>query len=145
MKMKPQGKRTEKGQSLVELGFGIVVLLILLAGIVDIGRMLFFYISLRDAAQEGAVFGQINPRSCDQISNRINEVSGNSLSTPPEIFIDGISCISAADFDDRSCSGKEIKIALNAPFTFSMPLMGGRTINLRTEITGTILRPACSD
>ena len=145
MKIKTQGKRSEKGQSLIELGFGIVVLLVILAGIVDIGRMLFFYISLRDAAQEGAVFGQINPRSCDQITNRINEVTGNSLSNPPEIFIDGISCISATDYDNRSCSGKEIKIALNAPFTFSMPLMGGRTINLRTEITGTILRPACSD
>ena len=59
MKMKTQGKRSEKGQSLIELAFGIVVLLILLAGIVDIGRLLFFYISMRDAAQEGAVFGQI--------------------------------------------------------------------------------------
>jgi len=145
MKMKSQGKRSEKGQSLIELAFGIVVLLILLAGIVDIGRLLFFYISMRDAAQEGAVFGQINPRSCDQITNRINEVMGNSLSIPPDIFIDGVSCITAADFDDRSCSGKEIKIVVKAPFKFSMPLMGGRNIDLSTEIRGTILRPACSE
>jgi len=141
----PQPKRSEKGQSLVELAFAIVLLLVLLAGIIDLGRLLFFYISLRDAAQEGAVFGQINPRSCSQISNRINEVMGNSLTTPPDIVIDGISCYAAADYDNRSCSGKEIKIVLSAPFKFTMPLMGGRTINLTTEIRGTILRPACSN
>lgn len=145
MKMKPHNKRSEKGQSLVELAFGIAILLVMLAGIIDIGRLLFFYISLRDAAQEGAVFGQINPRSCAQISNRVNEVTGNTLATPPDIFIDGISCISAADYDNRSCSGKEIKIVVNAPFKFVMPLMNGRTINLSTEIRGTILRPACSN
>ena len=143
MEKKPQFKRSEKGQSLVELAFGIVILLILLAGIIDIGRMLFFYISLRDAAQEGAVFGQISPRSCAQITNRVNEVLNNSQATPPDIFIDGISCIAAAEINTRSCSGKEIKIVLNAPFKFSMPLMGGRIINLSTEIRGTILRPAC--
>ena len=143
--MKLQGKRSEKGQSLLELAVSIVVLLVLIAGIVDIGRLLFFYISLRDAAQEGAVFGQINPRSCAQISNRVNEVLANSLTNPPDIFIDGISCMSAADYDNRSCSGKEIKIVLNAPFKFAMPLMSGRTINLTTEIRGTILRPACSN
>jgi hypothetical protein len=145
MKMKSQNKHSEKGQSLVELAFGIAILLILLAGIIDIGRLLFFYISLRDAAQEGAVFGQINPRSCAQISNRVNEVTGNSLTTPPDIFIDGISCISAADYDDRSCSGKEIKVVVHAPFKFVMPLMNGRSIDLSTEIRGTILRPACSN
>jgi len=143
--MNTQGKRSEKGQSLVELAVGIVVLLVLIAGIVDIGRILFFYISLRDAAQEGAVFGQINPRSCAQISERVNEVTGNSLTTPPDIFIDGVSCMTAADYDNRSCSGKEIKIVVSAPFKFSMPLMGGRTITLSTEIRGTILRPACSN
>ena len=143
--MKLQGKRSEKGQSLLELAVSIVVLLVLIAGIVDIGRLLFFYISLRDAAQEGAVFGQINPRSCAQISQRVNEVLANSLTTPPDIFIDGISCMSAADYDNRSCSGKEIKVVLSSPFKFAMPLMSGRTINLTTEIRGTILRPACSN
>jgi hypothetical protein len=93
MEKKPQCKRSEKGQSLIELAFGLVILLVLLAGIVDIGRMLFFYISLRDAAQEGAVFGQISPRSCAQITSRVNEVMNNSLATPPDIFIDGISCM----------------------------------------------------
>ncbi len=143
MNAMPQAKRNEKGQSLVELGIGLLILLLLLAGIVDLGRMVFFYISLRDAAQEGTVFGQINPRSCTQINDRISEVLKMNTPNPPEVSIDGVSCLTAASEVDRSCSGKEIKVRLVAPFTFAMPLLGGHTINLSTEISGTILRPGC--
>jgi len=143
MTFQPQTKRNEKGQSLVELGVGLLILLTLLAGIIDLGRMLFFYISLRDAAQEGAVFGQINPRSCAQINQRINDYLGSPLKNPPEVTVDGVSCLTASSINTRSCSGKEIKIKLNAPFSFAMPLLGGQALNLTTEITGTILRPAC--
>jgi len=143
MTAKQQLKQSEKGQSLVELAVGILVLLTLLAGIIDLGRLLFFYISLRDAAQEGAVFGQINPRSCAQINQRINETMNSSLQNQPEVSVDGVSCLTASSINTRSCSGKEIKVRLTAPFAFSMPLIGGRTINLSTEIKGTILRPAC--
>ena len=45
---------SEKGQSMVELAVSVVVLLILLAGVVDLGRLAFYYITLRDAAQEAA-------------------------------------------------------------------------------------------
>ena len=46
---------TERGQSLTEFAISLVFLLTLLAGIVDLGRMFFAYIIIRDAAQEGAV------------------------------------------------------------------------------------------
>lgn len=143
MTAKLHPRQSEKGQSLIELAVGLVVLLILLAGIIDLGRLLFFYISLRDAAQEGAVFGQINPRSCNQIVQRINDAMNANLQNPPEITVDGVSCLTASSVSTQSCSGKEIKIRLTAPYKFMMPLMGGRSINLSTEITGTILRPAC--
>jgi hypothetical protein len=51
----------EKGQSLLEMAFAIIVLLVLLAGIIDLGRLFFTYIALRDAAQEGAAFASICP------------------------------------------------------------------------------------
>ena len=53
----------EKGQSLVEFALVLVFLLSLLAGIFDLGRAFFAYIIIRDAAQEGAVFGSIAPKS----------------------------------------------------------------------------------
>lgn len=53
--------RSERGQSLVEFGISLVVILFLLAGAVEFGLALFQYIQLRDAAQEGAVYGSICP------------------------------------------------------------------------------------
>jgi hypothetical protein len=60
----------EKGQSLLELAVSLVVLLILLAGVVDFGRIAFYYIALRDAAQEGASYGSIFPNDNYQIFER---------------------------------------------------------------------------
>ncbi len=67
-------KQSEKGQSLVELAVGLIILLVLVGGIVDLGRLLFFYIGLRDAAQEGAVIGQLNPRDWLQLRNALTSI-----------------------------------------------------------------------
>mgnify|MGYP001822952384 CR=1 FL=1 len=56
-------KRHEGGQSLIELALMMVFLLIMLAGVVDVGRALFTYIAIRDSAQEGALVGSITPVS----------------------------------------------------------------------------------
>lgn len=63
-----KGKRTtssrrpnERGQSLVELAISLTVMLLLLAGAVTFGMALFSYVAMRDAAQEGALWGSFNP------------------------------------------------------------------------------------
>src|SRR5512143_273507 len=53
--------RHERGQSLVELAISLTVMLLLLSGAVTFGMALFSYVSLRDAAQEGALYGSFNP------------------------------------------------------------------------------------
>jgi Flp pilus assembly protein TadG len=52
---------SERGQSLVELTLTFMILLVLLGGVLDLGRALFTFVALRDAAQEGAVYGSIQP------------------------------------------------------------------------------------
>ncbi|MBU9714007.1 TadE/TadG family type IV pilus assembly protein [Evansella tamaricis] len=49
--------RSEKGQSLVEFALVIPILLILIVGIVDVGRMLYTYSSLHFTAQETVRLG----------------------------------------------------------------------------------------
>ena len=49
----------ERAQAIVELATSLVILLTLLAGIVDLGRALFTWITLRDAAQEGASYASV--------------------------------------------------------------------------------------
>lgn len=51
----------EKGQSLLEMAFAAIVLLLLISGIVDLGRLFFTYIALREAAQEGAAYASVCP------------------------------------------------------------------------------------
>ncbi len=53
--------KRERGQSLVELGISILILLYLLAGAAEFGVLFFQFVQLRDAAQEGALYGSMNP------------------------------------------------------------------------------------
>jgi len=50
------GLQKQKGQSMVELSIAFIVLLMLLAGVIDMGRAFFTYSALQDAAQEGAAY-----------------------------------------------------------------------------------------
>jgi hypothetical protein len=52
----------EKGQSLLEMCFGFVVLLMIVSGVIDLGRLYFSYVALEDAAGEAALFMSINPK-----------------------------------------------------------------------------------
>jgi Flp pilus assembly protein TadG len=52
---------SERGQSLVEISISLVIILYLLSGAVEFGIALFQFVQLRDAAQEGALYGSINP------------------------------------------------------------------------------------
>src|SRR6266536_2216413 len=52
-------KNKERGQSLVELSISLLVLLYLLSGAVEFGLAFFQFVQLRDAAQEGALFGSM--------------------------------------------------------------------------------------
>ncbi|MFN8377517.1 MAG: TadE family protein [Anaerolineae bacterium] len=54
-------QRLEKGQSLVEMTVGFVVLVVILSGLLDLGRIYFIYVALEDGAGEGAIYLSINP------------------------------------------------------------------------------------
>lgn len=47
----------QRGQSLVELGVSLLILMLLLSGAAEFGVLFFQYVQLRDAAQEGALYG----------------------------------------------------------------------------------------
>jgi Flp pilus assembly protein TadG len=53
--------RHQRGQSLVEMTVGFVVLIVLLSGLLDLGRLYFIYVALEDGAGEAALYLSINP------------------------------------------------------------------------------------
>ena len=80
---------SEKGQSLVELALTLTFTLLLIAGLVDFSRAFFSLMALRDAAQEGAAFGSLDPTNLTGIENRVRETSQNpvDLSDPSQVTV----------------------------------------------------------
>jgi Flp pilus assembly protein TadG len=71
----PENSRPEKGQSLVELAISLSVLIILLLGVVDFGLAFFSWVVIRDASQEGAVYGAVCPNNQTAIEQRVRSVA----------------------------------------------------------------------
>jgi hypothetical protein len=54
-------ERAESGQSLVEMAVSMVILVMLLSGLFDLGRLYFTYVALEDAVGEAALYLSIHP------------------------------------------------------------------------------------
>lgn len=54
-------RREEAGQSLVEVAITLPLLLLLLGGLIDLGRTFLIYIALEDGAGEAALYAAIDP------------------------------------------------------------------------------------
>ena len=150
----------ESGQSLIELAISLVILLILLSGIVDLGRVSFYYIAMRDAAQEGATFGSIYPNQCYAIEDRVR----TNLVDDTGIVVD-IKIAKRNENEDYqywykydctdiaakvACEENVIQVTVTDPdFPITMPFLGtflGRqSIVLQTTIRDSIIRPFCDD
>lgn len=59
---KSRRERLERGQSLVEMAVGFVLLLIIVSGLLDVGRAYFTYIAMEDGAGEAALYLSIDPQ-----------------------------------------------------------------------------------
>ncbi len=59
-------KKNQKGQSLLEFALLLPILLVILAGILDLGRLYYAYVAVTDAAAEGAAYAAIHPEASDE-------------------------------------------------------------------------------
>jgi Flp pilus assembly protein TadG len=145
-----QMRVSEHGQSLVEFVFGMVVLLILLTGIVDAARALYAYLSMRDAAQEGALYASIQPEDTAGIENRVRGTSdymnglGAAITVTTTPTVSGTLCSGSPVGGDPYA----IKVAIEYPeFPLVMPLIGvfigGQSVPISVSVTDTILKPRC--
>jgi len=128
----------------VEFSFSLVILLILLAGLVDLGRALFTYMALRDAAQEGALYGSYNPTDTSGIQSRIGNNS-NMLSD----LMSGGRIDSSISHDGSPCTGEAITVQVTyEDFQLTMPfigaMLGTQVVDISARVTDTVLAPACT-
>ena len=124
-----------KGQSLVEFGIILPIILILLAGAVELGIGLFQYIQLRDAAQEGALFGSICQRT-DLIELRARNSSSSPLDlNSPEVVVQ-------TSFDGTGDVGDGVRVSLSYEHKVFMPfgeVLFGKYVHIEGHVTDTIL------
>lgn len=160
-------KRSERGQSMIEFALSLALMLMLLAGLVDLGRAIFTYMALREAAQEGAMYGSIFPNITGSIEERVmnssnvlqalaSEESGSGVASlgfeeAEEVVIsaDPAIDISVSFPDGASCAGKGIRVEVEyTQFPLTMPflgaILGSQTVNISASATDTILTPACN-
>ena len=60
------------GQGMVELAISLPLLLLLMLGTIDLGRVFFDYVQLRNAVREGAGYGARMPDDTAGITLRVN-------------------------------------------------------------------------
>ncbi len=137
MKMEKE-RKGERGQSLTEFAVGVIFILVLLAGGMDFGRAYFSYISIRDAAQEGAAYASIAPVDVTGVRGRVRDASSAplDLSSFSEDQIDIVVSGSA-------CAGNTVSMTVEYDFNIVAPFIAGNTLHLEAEAIDTILQPPC--
>ena len=144
--------KSERGQSLVELGISLLILLYLLAGAVEFGILFFQFVQLRDAAQEGALFGSMNPPYGASHTTAIDKIETRAkYSSPTRSPIDLISDpnvgVSVTVPDGQYCEGGSLQVTVTYPHKIFMPFMpqilGRDEIPLTATVVDTILQPIC--
>jgi Flp pilus assembly protein TadG len=59
--MKRMKQHWEQGQSFIELAFGMVILILLIGGLIDLGRSFLILVAVENATGEGALYGATHP------------------------------------------------------------------------------------
>src|SRR5688572_13944944 len=83
--------RSVKGQSLVEFAFISFLLFMLLLGIIEMGRFLFTYSVVSNAAQEGSRYGIIRPRDVYNVSAAAT-ATAQGTRIPTQIVVSNVNC-----------------------------------------------------
>ncbi len=78
--MKMKRRRHTQGQGLVEFALILPILLLIMVGIMEFGRVFVIYVNLSNASREGARYGIVNPTDYEGINEHVRE---NITIVPP--------------------------------------------------------------
>lgn len=152
------------GQAILEFVLFATLLLLLIAGIVDVGRALFVYITLSDAAQEGAAYAAVAPTDLSGICQRVlantQQVAGvsralleqhNTLACNSPVTSVACGATSGEQLVIRVCHegaltpGESLRVEVAASFTLVFPfgnvLFPENQVTLTAWAVQTVLTP----
>jgi Flp pilus assembly protein TadG len=115
--------RSERGQGLVELALLLPILIVVVMGVLDFGRVYFAYVTITNAAREGAFFASLNPTVSDASVQAIvdAEISGQ---------LDGGARV--IDVSDSRSPGSQLTVTVQHDFqAITTSVLGRRTFPVR--------------
>jgi Flp pilus assembly protein TadG len=153
MKFFAKLKKQTHGQSLVELAISLMIIMLLVLGAVETGMAIFQYVTISDAAQEGANYASVHPggdssSNASEIQNR-NDTQKRVIATASDVVqltasnifikVNGAACEGSTGGVPNSI---EVKVEFDHKIIFPL-YPGSAPIKLRAQATNTILSPMC--
>jgi len=113
--MRPELLKSEKGQALVELALVLPLLLLLLMGIFEFGRIFFDYLCIANASREGARWAAVGIPD-DEVINIVENACAALDFNRLQIEISPI--------QDERARGKPLTVSLRYEVDIIVPLFG---------------------
>jgi Flp pilus assembly protein TadG len=114
--MNVQRHTRERGANLIEAALVDPLLLMLLATVIDLGRAYFSYITIINAAREGARYGVAHPTDTSAICAKVLAEARDQ--SPPV----NLTCPGSVTIASGGASGSPIRVTVNYNFPV---IMGG--------------------
>lgn len=138
------GAEAPRGQALVEFAFGLPLMLLIMAGTLDIGQVFIDYVALRNGCREGASYAARNPgESFDDGGPIRDRIEANSPLLDSGYLGVEVS-YSSDDFDPEVTNGATVTVTCEREYE---PIMSGvlrpfglETFSLRAVATAEILK-----
>jgi Flp pilus assembly protein TadG len=123
-----RGRRTRRGQALVEFALAIIVFLVLVMGIVDFGRGIYTYNGVSQAAREVARTASVHPGDPLGASSAVAATTNTQKALVPGMQNPVFTCMAAGTPPTVKATGclpgDLVRVEVTAPFTVLTPLLG---------------------
>jgi Flp pilus assembly protein TadG len=120
-----------KGQTLVEWALVLPILLLLIMGLLDLGRAVYYNSVIYSAAREGARYGIVHPCSSSEIISAVNQ---RAIATP----ISNINILYDPSLNrcnnSTSPYPEKISVVVTSNFVPVTPFVGGITLSGRSTM-----------
>lgn len=121
----PRGR--QDGQALVEFSFVLIPFLLLLLGTFDVGRGIYLYNGVAEAAREVARVTSVHVGNPTGSQSETTAVVNQQRGLVPNLSAPTFSCVDAAGaaVGHAPCQGGDgVKVTMSAPFSVVTPLLG---------------------
>ncbi len=126
----------QKGQSLLEFALLLPILLIMLMGLLDLGRAYYAIVALEDMAGEGAAYASIHPMDIAGVQQRVSEAGGGLVYVGPSMV--------TVTHPPSVLPGAPITVTISYPFVILTPFVQGMVSDGTLMLYGTATEPIIS-